>query len=62
MLWSGVGEAFRIADIGRIEHLLALLDHHATHAIVQHFRGQQGDPAVMMFVVVLGKERLAQST
>ena len=62
MLGPGVGEAFRVAGIGRIKHLLPLLDHHASHAIVQHFRGQQGDPAVMMFVVVPGKERLAKST
>jgi len=31
-------------------------------SVVQHFRGQQGDPAVMMFVVVPGKERLAKGT
>ena len=62
VLWSGVGEAFRVAGIGRIEHLLPLLDHHDSHAVVQHFRGQQGDPAVMMFVVVPAKERLAKGT
>ena len=62
VLWSGVGEAFRVSRIGRVEHLLPLLDHHASHAVVQHFRGQQGDPAVMMFVVVPGKELQAKGT
>jgi hypothetical protein len=60
--WSGVGEAFRVAGIGRIQHLLSLLDDLFSHAVVQHLRGQQGDPAVMMFVVVPGKELLAKGT
>ena len=62
MLWPGVGEAFRVTGIGRIEHLLPLADNISSHSVVQHFRGQQGDPAVMMFVVVPGKERQAKGT
>ena len=62
MLWSGVGEAFGVAVIGRVEHLLPLLDHLASNSVVQHLRGQQGDPAVMMLVVVPGEELLAEGT
>jgi len=60
--WSGVGEAFRIAGIGGVEHLLPLLDYLSGDSVVQHLRGQQGDPAVMMFVVAPGKELLAKGT
>ena len=61
VLWSGVCEAFRVAFVGRIEHLLPLLYHDASQTVVQHFRGQQRDPAVMMFSVVPSKKLLAKS-
>ena len=62
MLRSGVGEAFRVARIGRIEHLLALADHLRSHSVVQHLRCQHGDAAVMMLLVVPGKEGLGEGT
>jgi hypothetical protein len=41
---------------------LPLLDYLSGDSVVQHLRGQQGDPAVMMFVVAPGKELLAKGT
>ena len=62
MYWAGVGEAFGVANIGLVEHLLSLLDDLNGHAVVQHFRSQQGDTAVMVFVVVPGKKALAKGS
>src|ERR1019366_2701816 len=58
MLWSGMGEAFRVAFTGRIKNLLSLFDHLPGHAVVQHLLGQQGDPAVMMLGVIPEKKSL----
>lgn len=58
MRWPGVGEAFRIAGVGGVEHLFPLFDY---ISVVQHLRSQQGNPAVM-FVVVPSKERVAKGT
>ena len=60
MLGSRLGEAFGIAGIGRVENLLPLLDDLASPAVMQHLRGEQGDAAVMMLVVVPGEELLAK--
>ncbi len=57
-----MGEAFGVASIGRVENLLPLLDDLPGHAVMQHLRRQQGDAAVMMLMVVPGKERLAKIT
>ena len=60
MLWSSMWEAFGVASIGRVENLLPLFDDLPGHAVMQHLRRQQGDSAVMMLMVVPGKERLAK--
>lgn len=52
-------EAFRYAGIGLVEHHLLLADHLPGHAVMQHFRGQQSDAAVMVLLVVPGEESLA---
>ena len=61
MLGAGVGEAFWVVSKGCVEDQLSLLDDVPSHAAVQHLRGQQGDPAVMVFLVIPGKERLSKS-
>ena len=60
MLWPGVGEPFRVALIGLVQYLLPLLDDLARHAVMQHVRGQQGDSAMVMILVVPRKELLAK--
>jgi hypothetical protein len=60
MLRSCVDGAFQFAGIGRIEQPLPLLNDRASDAVVPHFRGEQGYAAVMMLVVVPGKELLAK--
>jgi len=51
-----VGEAFRVAIIGYVEHLLSVFDDLGGHAVMQRFRGEQGDAAVMMLAVVPSEE------
>src|ERR1019366_6223664 len=59
VLGSGVGEAFWIARIGLVKHLLPLFDDLPGSAIMQHFRSQQGDPAVVVILVVPREKSLA---
>jgi hypothetical protein len=54
-----MSEAFGVAGIGRIKHLLSQADYFPSHAIVQHLRGQQGDHAVMVILVVPREKVLA---
>ena len=60
VLWACVGEAFRVANIGLVEHVLSLLDDLCGHAVMEHIRCQQGDSAVMVFMVIPGEESLAK--
>ena len=57
-----MGEAFRVTNIGLVEHVLSLLDDLCGHAVMEHIRCQQRDSAVMVFVVVPGKKALAKGT
>jgi len=60
VFWPGVGEAFRVAGIGLVEHVLPLLDDLPGHAVMQRVRRQQRDSAVMVLVVVSGEKALAK--
>jgi len=62
MYWLDVGETFRFTGMGGVEHLLAFADPLRGHAVAQHLRGQCGDAAVMMFLVLPGKGRLGEGT
>jgi len=57
-----MGEAFGVASKGGVENLLPVLDDLPDHVVMQHLRSEQGDPAVVMLVVVPGKELLAKGT
>jgi hypothetical protein len=52
MLWSGVSEPFGVASLGRVQSQLSLLDDLCGPAIMQHFGSEQGDPAVVVLLVV----------
>ena len=60
MLGPGMGESFRIARIGLVEHLLSLLDDLLSPAVMEHFRSQQRDSAVMVFVVIPREKALTK--
>lgn len=60
MFWRVVGEAFRVAGVGLVEHGLTFFDDFHCHAVMQHLRGQHGDAAVTVFLVVPGKELSAE--
>ena len=57
---AGPDKAFRVAGIGAVQYLLALLDDLLGHAVVQRFRGQQGDAAVAVLAVIPGEKLLAE--
>ena len=59
MLWSGVSEPFRVASICRVQSQLSLLDDLSGPAIMEHFRSKQGDPGVVVLLVVPGEKSLA---
>jgi hypothetical protein len=56
---TGSDKAFRVAGVGAVQDLLALLDDFLGHAIMQHFQGQQGDAAVMVLAVARKRPGLA---
>ncbi len=53
-------EAFRVADIRLVQHLLTLFDNFFCLTVVQRLRGEQGDAAVMVVLVVPREELLAK--
>ena len=59
MHWSGVSEPFGVASIRCIQSELSLFDDFFGPAIMQHFRSKQGDPAVVVLLVVPREESLA---
>jgi hypothetical protein len=60
MLGARADEAFRVAGIGLVEHILSLLDDPFSCAVMQHIGCQQCDSAVMVLVVVPREKALAK--
>ncbi len=60
MVWPSVREPFGAAGIGRFEILLSLFDDLPSHPAMQHFRGRQDDPAMMMLLLVPRETALAK--
>ncbi len=57
---TGPDKAFRVAGIGAVQYLLALLDDILGQAVVQRFRGQRGDAAVVVLAVIAEEKLLAE--
>src|ERR1039457_6900990 len=59
--WPCVGESFRVAIVGLVEHALSPLDDLRGHAVMEHIGCQQRDSAVMVFVVIPREKALAKA-